>query len=93
LRSSIDSASSPRTRTSSSKHIRPASTLDEAVAGAAYVQESTAERVDVKQVVFAQMDAAAAPGCILASSDVYHSGIRDQRAAVRETFAVSWRIR
>ncbi len=33
-----------------------------------YVQESTAERVDVKQLVFAQMDAIAAPECILASS-------------------------
>src|SRR5688572_14581077 len=49
------------------KRIRPASTLDEAVTGADYVQESTAERVDVKQLVFAQMDAIAAPECILAS--------------------------
>jgi L-gulonate 3-dehydrogenase len=50
------------------ERIGSASTLDEAVAGAEYVQESTAERVDVKRLVFAQMDAAAAPACILASS-------------------------
>src|SRR6266850_2612587 len=50
------------------QRIRPASTLNEAVADAGYVQESTAERVDVKRLVFAQMDATAAPACILASS-------------------------
>ncbi|MEO8257968.1 MAG: 3-hydroxyacyl-CoA dehydrogenase [Acidobacteriota bacterium] len=50
------------------QRILPASTLEEAVAGAGYVQESTAERVDVKQLVFARIDAAAAPECILASS-------------------------
>lgn len=50
------------------QRIRPAATLNEAVADAEYVQESTAERVDVKRLVFAQMDANAAPGCILASS-------------------------
>jgi L-gulonate 3-dehydrogenase len=50
------------------QRIHPAATLGEALADAQYVQESTAERVDVKRLVFAQMDAAAAPGCILASS-------------------------
>jgi L-gulonate 3-dehydrogenase len=50
------------------QRIRPASTPNEAVADAEYVQESTAERLDVKRLVFAQMDASAAPGCILASS-------------------------
>ena len=33
-----------------------------------YVQENTAERVDVKRAVYADMDAAAQPDCILASS-------------------------
>jgi 3-hydroxyacyl-CoA dehydrogenase len=42
--------------------------LQDEVADAAYVQESTAERVDVKRQVFALMDAAAPPSCILASS-------------------------
>ena len=45
-----------------------ASTLVEAVNEADYVQENTAERVDVKRQVYAQLDAAAKPDCILASS-------------------------
>src|SRR5262249_53454191 len=44
------------------------STLAEAVGDADYVQENTAERLDVKRQVYAQMDAAARPACILASS-------------------------
>jgi L-gulonate 3-dehydrogenase len=50
------------------QRIRSSATLQDAVADAAYVQESTAERVDVKRQVFARMDAAAPPPCILASS-------------------------
>jgi L-gulonate 3-dehydrogenase len=50
------------------QRIRSSPTLQDAVADAAYVQESTAERVEVKRDVFAQMDAAAPPPCILASS-------------------------
>jgi 3-hydroxyacyl-CoA dehydrogenase len=45
-----------------------AATLAEAVRDADYVQENTAEQVDVKRQVYAQMDAAAKQGCILASS-------------------------
>lgn len=48
--------------------IRPAASLAEAVAGADYVQENTSEREDVKREVFSQLDAAAPPHCILASS-------------------------
>ena len=43
-------------------------TLEEAVRDADYVQENTSEREDVKRVVFSQLDAAAKPSCILASS-------------------------
>jgi L-gulonate 3-dehydrogenase len=43
-------------------------TLQQALADADYVQENTAERVEVKQQVYAQMDAIAKPSCILASS-------------------------
>jgi L-gulonate 3-dehydrogenase len=50
------------------QRIRSFPTLEDAVADAAYVQESTAERVDVKRQVFAWMDASAPPRCILASS-------------------------
>jgi 3-hydroxyacyl-CoA dehydrogenase len=54
------------------KHVRArisaAATLAEALADADYVQENTAERVDIKKQVYAQMDAAARPECILASS-------------------------
>ncbi|MCL4768089.1 MAG: 3-hydroxyacyl-CoA dehydrogenase [Hyphomicrobiaceae bacterium] len=42
--------------------------LEEAVAGADLVQESTPETLDMKREVFARLDAAAAPGTILASS-------------------------
>jgi 3-hydroxyacyl-CoA dehydrogenase len=42
--------------------------LAEALDGAAYVQESTPERVEVKREVFAELDRLAAPGAILASS-------------------------
>ena len=48
--------------------ITAVATLREALADADYVQENTAERVDVKKQVYAQMDAAAKPECILASS-------------------------
>jgi len=48
--------------------ISVAPTLTDAVRDADYVQENTAERVDVKREVYAQMDAAAKPDCILASS-------------------------
>jgi 3-hydroxyacyl-CoA dehydrogenase len=43
-------------------------TLVDAVKDADYVQENTAERVDVKRQVYAQMDAAVKHDCILASS-------------------------
>jgi L-gulonate 3-dehydrogenase len=42
--------------------------LAEALAGAAYVQESTPERVEVKREVFSELDRRAAPDAILASS-------------------------
>ena len=48
--------------------ISPVATLQEAVTDADYVQENTAERVDVKKQVYAQMDAIAEADCILASS-------------------------
>jgi 3-hydroxyacyl-CoA dehydrogenase len=42
--------------------------LAEALEGAAYVQESTPERVEVKRAVFSELDRLAAPEAILASS-------------------------
>jgi 3-hydroxyacyl-CoA dehydrogenase len=45
-----------------------AATLADAVKDADYVQENTAENLEIKQSVYRQMDAAAKPGCILASS-------------------------
>jgi L-gulonate 3-dehydrogenase len=50
------------------KRVSAASTLEEALEDADYVQENTAERLDVKRAVYAKMDAAAPPNCILASS-------------------------
>ncbi|WP_414474869.1 3-hydroxyacyl-CoA dehydrogenase [Microvirga sp. M2] len=43
-------------------------TLDEAVAGAAHVQENTPEDVEIKRNVFGRLDAAAGPDTVLASS-------------------------
>jgi L-gulonate 3-dehydrogenase len=48
--------------------IRAATSLEDAIADADYVQENTSEREDVKRDVFSKMDAAAKPDCILASS-------------------------
>ena len=48
--------------------IRLAASLEEAVAGADYVQENGPERVDAKIPLFARLDAAAAPDVVIASS-------------------------
>jgi len=48
--------------------ISMAETLDRAIDGASYVQESIAESLPAKQALFAQLDDAAAPEAILASS-------------------------
>ncbi len=48
--------------------VRPVSSLEAALEGVDYVQESIAERLDIKQRLYAAMDALAAPGTILASS-------------------------
>ena len=45
-----------------------AGSLDEALAGAEWVQENGPEQLDVKRALYAQMDAVAAPDTILASS-------------------------
>jgi 3-hydroxyacyl-CoA dehydrogenase len=50
------------------KRVSGASSLADAVRDADYVQENTSERLDVKREVYRQMDEAAPPHCILASS-------------------------
>jgi 3-hydroxyacyl-CoA dehydrogenase len=71
-----------------SGRISRAATLADAVADADYVQESTAERVDVKRQVYAQMDAAAKPDCILASStstipaSVFSAGLKGKHRCI-----------
>jgi len=63
-------------------------TLVDAVKDADYVQENTAERVDVKRQVYAQMDAAAKPDCILASStstipaSVFSEGLKGKHRCI-----------
>ena len=65
-----------------------AGTLAEALKDADYVQENTAERVDVKRQVYAQMDAAAPPSCILASStstiptSVFSEGLKGKHRCI-----------
>jgi len=56
-----------------SARITAAPTLEAALDGAGFVQESGPERLDAKRALFATLDAAAAPGVVLASST---SGLR-----------------
>lgn len=58
-------AESPKTVAA---RVRTAASLAECVGQVDYVQENTSERLEVKREVFAQMDKAAKPDCILASS-------------------------
>jgi L-gulonate 3-dehydrogenase len=48
--------------------MRPAPTLADAVAGADWVQENGPERIDAKRALFAELDRAAKPDAVLASS-------------------------
>ena len=48
--------------------MRAARTLEAALESAVHVQENTPEDVEIKREVFARLDAAAAPGAVLASS-------------------------
>ena len=52
--------------------VRRCDTLEEALSGAGWVQESGPETLAVKQRIFADLDAAAEPGTILASSTSAH---------------------
>jgi len=71
-----------------SARVASAATLAEALEDADYVQENTAERVDVKRQVYAQMDAAAPPSCILASStssiptSVFSEGLKGRHRCI-----------
>jgi len=51
--------------------IAPTATLADALRGAGYVQESVRETLAAKRAIFAEMDALAAPDCVLASSTSY----------------------
>jgi L-gulonate 3-dehydrogenase len=48
--------------------LRPASSLEAALEGVSYVQESAPERVEIKRELYARLDAIASPQTILASS-------------------------
>jgi len=48
--------------------VRAAKSVADALDGASYVQENVPETVEAKRAIFAEMDALAAPGAILASS-------------------------
>ncbi len=48
--------------------ITPVATLDEAVDGAAHIQENTFEQIDTKREVFRKLDAIASPDAVIASS-------------------------
>ncbi len=52
--------------------IRRCDTLEEALPGAGWVQESGPETLAIKQRIFAELDAAADPGAVLASSTSAH---------------------
>jgi 3-hydroxyacyl-CoA dehydrogenase len=71
-----------------SARVVSAATLAEALKDADYVQENTSERVDVKRQVYAHMDAAAPPSCILASStstiptSVFSEGLKGRHRCI-----------
>ena len=71
-----------------SARVVSAATLAEALKEADYVQENTSERVDVKRQVYAHMDAAAPPSCILASStstiptSVFSEGLKGRHRCI-----------
>ena len=71
-----------------SARISAVPTLADAVRDADYVQENTAERVGVKRQVYAQLDAAAKPDCILASStstipaSVFSEGLKGKHRCI-----------
>lgn len=48
--------------------VRPATTLADALDGAAHAQENAPERIEVKRALYADLDAAAGPQTVLASS-------------------------
>lgn len=50
------------------RNMRSAASIEEALQGADYVQENSAERVEVKRELFAELDRFASPDAILASS-------------------------
>ena len=58
--------------------IRPTTTLESALEGAAHVQENTPENVEVKRAVFARLDAAAPPDKARALYDYLVTRIREQ---------------
>ena len=68
--------------------ISAAPTLSAALDGVDYVQENTAERVDVKRKVYADMDAIAKRECILASStstiptSVFSEGLKGRHRCI-----------
>jgi len=73
LRASLDNARPAATTLYGSPNVEPGkltfvSTVEEAVAGADFIQESAPEREDLKRKLHAQMDAAARPDVIIASS-------------------------
>ncbi|MEO8630629.1 MAG: 3-hydroxyacyl-CoA dehydrogenase [Betaproteobacteria bacterium] len=63
-------------------------TLAEALRDVDYVQENTSERVDIKKKVYADLDAAAKPDCILASStstiptSVFSEGLKGKQRCI-----------
>ena len=52
--------------------VREYADLEEALAGAGYVQESGPEQIDLKKAIYARLDDAAAPATILGSSTSAH---------------------
>jgi 3-hydroxyacyl-CoA dehydrogenase len=54
--------------TAAAARIRVANTLGNALEGASFVQENSPEKAEIKRAVFADLDAAASPDAILASS-------------------------
>ena len=73
--------------------MRAAATLEEALAGADYVQENTPENVDIKRAMFRAAGCAARPGHDSGQLDLGHPAIQLHRSSCRDGRAAWWCIR
>ena len=72
--------------------MRAVATLEEAMKGAAYVQENTPEVVDIKKDMFARLDALAGPDTDTGQLDLRHPAVQIHRTSEGRAAAAWWCI-